>query len=383
MLKETKETVILPDGRKVRISDPTERWLTQDDATGYLDPRLLAHDPDQCRQEMGSVKLAELEASVAECGVKEIITITPRSHAPWVRVRPQDEHLLHVIVSGHRRDLAAIKGNVAAVPVRVRIYPNEEAHRTDGGVLNACRDDLSELEQGFEFLREMKTGKKVPQIAAAHGINVLTATNRINLTRLHPSLFPLLRPQSNGKRLLPIYPASILGGLKAPLSKELDELATRFGDIVDVADATGHESFDALSDDERRFALQRLLVQVILTRQLNSVRAAEFIRDRTLKFNPHRHGIDKMERYQPARRKEMLANLSNSVSGSAIIDWTHEEFRRIFGLSSREDVETYLRNAEAARDVMAGIIKILTGIRDSKRPTPSEVQKYLKPKEKV
>lgn len=383
MQLKTKDTVTLPDGRKVRRSSPTETWLSQDDATGYVDPAVLAHDPDQPRKDMSPVKLAELEHSVATCGVKEIITITPRSHAPWVRVRPEDEHLLHVIVSGHRRDSAAMKGMVPAVPVRVRIFRSEEDHRTDGGVLNSCRDDLSELEQGFEFLREHKTGKSIAKIAATHGLNPLTVQNRINLTRLHPSLFPLLQSKLNGKRPLPIYPASILGGVKAPSVEELDELAERFDGVVDVTQVTGHKTFAGLDEEARTFALQKMLVGIIVARRLNSVRAAEFIRDRTLIFSASHHRVEKTERYQPARRKDMIATLASSVSGSAIVDWSPEEFRRIFGLSSREEIEEYLRTAEEARDVFAGIIKLLTGIRDSKRATSPEVLQLMKARQKA
>jgi hypothetical protein len=207
--------------------------------------------------------------------------------------------------------------------------------------------------------------------------------NRINLTRLHPSLFPLLAPNSNGRRPLPIYPASILGGLSTPTAKELDELAIRFADVVDVAEATGHETFESLAEQERTYALQKLLVRVIIARRLNSVRAAEFIRDRTLVYSTHRRETEKTERYQPARRKEILMNLASSVTGSVIIDWSPDEFKRVFGLATREEVDEYIRKAAEARDVITGIMKILTGIRDAKRETPLEVQQLTKRKEKV
>jgi hypothetical protein len=66
-----------------------------------------------------------------------------------------------------------------------------------------------------------------------------------------------------------------------------------------------------------------------------------------------------------------------------IIDWSPDEFKRVFGLATREEVDEYIRKAAEARDVITGIMKILTGIRDAKRETPLEVQQLTKRKEKV
>lgn len=381
MLTKTQKHVTLPDGTQVLTSETPEPWWAHNDTTGYMDPRLLAPDPDQPRKRMNPTKLAELEKSIATCGVREVITITPRAHAPWARVEPRHEHLSHVIVSGHRRVEAALKAELRAVPVRIRIYQNEPMHRTDGGVLNSCRDDLTELEQGFDYLREKKAGKTIAQIADAHGINQQTAHNRINLTKLHPDLHQLLALDSHGKkRLLPMYPAGILGGLKAPTAQELEDLAVNFADTVNATQVTGHDSFEKLDEDARRFAMQKLLAHVIVTRKLNSVRAAEFIHDRTLRFSAGRLYPRKTTRYQPARRKDILANLASEVVGSSIIDWSPGEFRRVFDNSSREDIDVFIQKLKDAQAVFDGLIKILTGIRNSKRATSAEVMQLMERK---
>lgn len=374
MLKANLQSVTLPDGDVVQISQAPEKWWSEQNGAGYVSPELLAPDPDQPRKRMSKTKLVELETSIAACGVLEQITVTPRALAPWVRVLPEHGTLPFVIVSGHRRATCAKKVGLLAVPIRVRVFKSEEDHRTNGGVLNACRDDLSELEQGFEFLRERKTRKTFAQIASAHGINTLTVQNRINLTKLHPELFPLLDADPRtGKRVLPIYPASILGGIVGPTEKELSDMAEQFDDIVDVHKATGLKSFEGLGDDDRRFAMQKILVAVIVIRKLNSVRAAEFIRDRTLVFERASGGQAKTERYQPARRKEVLLNLIKEVTGSAIIDWSPDEFRRIYALSSREDLDDVMTRLQGAVDVLTGTMKVLARVRESKRSTSPEV----------
>lgn len=379
MLKNASSSVILPDGKKVRVSKVPEAWWSEDDATGYVDPSLCAPDPDQPRKAMAAARLVELETSIATCGVREAITVTPRHLAPWVRLKSEDETCPFIIVSGHRRTSAALKANIPVVPVRIKIYPDENAHRTDGGVLNACRENLTELEQGFEFVREQKAGKTIALIANTHGINPLTVMNRMNLTKLHPDLWPLLEADSKGKRrVLPMYPAGILGGVKAPEKDELDELAVRFADFVSAPEATGHASFEDLSEEERRFALQKLLAAVIMKRGLNSVRAAEFIRDLTLTFqNTSDRQAASTQRYQPARRKDVLLNLAKEVSGSAIVDWKPDEFKRIFGLSSREDDDALLKQLRAAQEVLAKTIQIISNIRDTKRETRAEVLEIM------
>ncbi len=378
MRKQIVRIVALPDGKKVSVSDAPLPWWGQDDATGYVDPSHLAPDPDQPRKFMSEARLAELEKSIETCGVREAITVTPRELAPWVRLKSEHEKLPFIIVSGHRRAGSAQKSLLPAVPVRIKIYSDENAHRTDGGVLNACREALSELEQGFEFVRERQAGKSISQIADTHGINRLTVEYRINLTRLHPDLFSLLESDSkNKKRVLPIYPASILGGVKAPESEELEALAMKFADFVNAREATGHSSFENLEEDERRFAMQKLLAAVIVNRGLNSVRAADFIRDLTLTFK-NGNGRQKTQRYQPARRKDILLNLAKEVSGSTIVDWTPEEFKRIFSLSSREDDDVLIHELQAAQDVISKTIQIVSKIRDSKRVTSAEVLNLIR-----
>ncbi len=374
MHKQILTQITLPDGKEVYVSSEPEAWWTKDDATGYVDPRFLASDPDQPRKTMTENRLEELERSVATCGVREVITVTPSTHVPWVRLKKEQAHLPFVIVSGHRRTASAVKMAIRAVPVRIKIYEDENAHRTDGGVLNACRENLTELEQGFDFVRERAAGKTFATIADTHGINVLTVINRINLTRLHPDLFLLMEPDSKKKkRVLPIYPASILGGVKAPTSDELEALATKLAEHVNAEKATGHDSFVDLDEDSRRFAMQKLLAAVIMQRRLTSVRAAEFIRDLTLSFKAARHQEARTERYQPARRRDILVNLVKEVTDSIVVDWPHDEFQRIFQLASREEVESNIAEVRKAEEIFATLGKILSRIRDGKAPTRPEV----------
>lgn len=378
MQKSTHVRIQLPAGNSVFISDTPEAWWSTDGASGYVDPTILAPDPDQPRKFMRGGKLDELRDSIAERGVRQAITVTPRTCAPWVTLSPKHRNAYFVIVSGHRRAECARATKLGAVPIQVVIYPNENEHRTDAGLLNACRDDLSELEEGFEFVRLRDTGATVESIRKAWGYkSAQQVFNRINLTKLHPDLQKLTVADANGIREISITVAGILGGVKAPNADELDTLATNVAGSVDAHKVTGYDDFEHLADDDRRFAMQKILVAVIKKRNLSAVRAGELIRDLTLSFGGAKYAHDKTERYQPARRRELLKSLLKEVQGSVIVDWRREEFRRIFELVPYEEVEKFEKELHAAADVLTGIAKILESLRRSKRPTHPEVQKLM------
>ncbi len=379
MHAQLKKNVRLPSGSLVTISDEPEKWWQIDGRSGYVHPSYLAPDPDQPRKHMHSGKLDELEMSIAERGVRQAITVTPRSRAPWVHLADEHRHAFFIVVSGHRRLASARKVGLLAVPIQVVIYADENEHRTDAGILNACRDDLTELEEGFEFVRLREAGATLESIRKAWGYKAqMQVYNRMNLTKLHPEIQKLIMPDSDGKRQFSITVAGILGGVKAPTADELDDLAMNVMAIVDAMEVAGYESFENLSEDERRFAMQKIMVAVIRKRHLNAVRAGEFIRDHSLRFGTEvDHGTygKRSRRYEPAKRKEVLSNLVKEVAGSVVIDWKPDELRRIFELSTREEVDEYITKLKAADDVLTGIMRVLSGIRDAKRPTPPEVLK--------
>lgn len=112
--------VTLPEGEIVTVSNTPEEWWTEHGASGYLDPRLLFPDPQQPRKIIGGGDWKEFAAAIAAAGVREVIHITPLSHAPWVTEQTDCPFL---IVSGHRRHLAALEAGLGAVLVIVKIYP--------------------------------------------------------------------------------------------------------------------------------------------------------------------------------------------------------------------------------------------------------------------
>ncbi len=374
-----RKSITLPDKTVVEVAHAAEKWWTMHNRSGYVNPCNLAPDPDQPRRKMGEAKLKELYASVKERGVREPLTVTPRSHAPWVRVCAAHESCFFVIVSGHRRNTAALNAGLEAVPIRVVLYPNEDEHRTDAGLLNACRDDLTELEQGYDFVRLRSTGVSFDKISSSYGINVMQIYNRMNLTKLHPDLQKQLEVDSKGKRKLTITVGGILGSAKEPTLDELNKMSDRFIDIIDVKSVTGFDTFESLDADARRFAMQKLMVAVINKRHLNCDLAAEFIREQTLAFAAYirKDAKHKTERYQPARRKDVLGTISHVVCSSVVLDWKPDEYRRIFELSSREEVENYLKDFDEAKLILENISKILRKIRDEKKPTSPEVIRLM------
>lgn len=368
--------------QKLPVAQAT--WWSQNNGTGSVDPRCLAPDPDQPRKSMSPQAFEELFVSIKDRGVREAITVTPRHLAPWARVDPAHEDAFFLIVSGHRRWNGANRAALRSVPIRVVIYASEVEHREDAALLNANRDEMSELDVGFELVRLRTLGRSIEQLLATFGGNANTLYNRINLTRLHPDIQTFLTPDKNGKRKLPIVTAGILGGTKTPTRSELEHLINRFREDVPKSTRDAFFDSDEHSEDELRFTMQHVLIAVVFAKKLNSVRAAEFIREQTLVFSAYdrMHATHRTERYQPRRRKDILETLCRTVTDSAIVDWNPQEWRRIFELATREEVEERLAQLANARDVFVGLHKILSGIRDAKSPTRSEVLKLVSQRRK-
>lgn len=369
-----RRSVTNRDGTVVKISEVPEDWWSENFASGFVDPRVIAPDPDQSRKSMWPERLEELYKSIEQRGVRDSITVTPRHLAPWIRVEAKHNDCFFAAVSGHRRRNGALRAALPAVPIRIVVYPNELEHREDAALLNGIREDLNEVEQGHEFARLRKLGRSVEELAKHFGMHIVTIYQRINLTELHPDIQLMLDKDPSKKRQFPVSAASILGGVKAPSEQELEELFAKFKSIVTRHVVLPDTSIHLLDEQERKFAMQKLMVEIIMRRKLSAVRSIELIREHTLSFSAHKHGAGmKTERYQPHRRKDILETLCKQVVQSQAVDWTPDEIRRIFQFTSREDVDAFLKQLQAAQDVLSGFTRLIIPIRDSKKPMSPEV----------
>jgi ParB/RepB/Spo0J family partition protein len=363
----SSNSVVLPDGEVVAVSLSQEPWWTTQNATGYLDPTRLSPDPDQPRRHINPDRLSELLESIETRGVRETITITPLSMAPWARPAPGFENAFFLVVSGHRRRDGAAQVGVKAVPVKVKIYASEMDHRMDASLLNKGRDDLTALEEGMEIVHLRSLGWKLEPLCKAFGFKAsVQVYNRINLTKLDPAIQARLDPELPEARRLPVTMAGILGGVDAPSAEELEELQDTFQkDIVEPI-----KNLESLNESERRFALQKTLLAVIEARKLKSLRAITFIREHTLKMESHggRPGR-KTIRFRADKRRDIVANFVTTVTGSLLMDWTPAEFRKAFELAPREEVEGLIGQLQEAGDFVGGLIRQLERIRDEKKPT--------------
>ncbi len=369
MAQKTARTVALPNGETVTAVPATDPALLKHGTLCYVDPALIAPDPKQPRKFMVGTKMRELADSVRERGVRQPIVVTPRANAAWALVESSDEKLPLLAVSGHRRRRAALEEGIGAVPVEVRIYPNEKEHRSDVSLLNKGQDPLSELEEAYEIADLHLAGWTYKELSAHYGWGSLTIANRINLTKLDLPIQQLLMPDDTGATKLQVTIAQNLGGVTALPREKLEEIADGMGEDLDT------HKLD--TDDERRFALQRLLLRVITARQLNSVRATSLIKDLVMTHRSHGAGGHHSGRHQPARRRDILGNLCKEVTGSLVVDWPPQEWERLLFNASREDVESLLKKVGEAADVFGTLTSILGRIRDRKKATRPEVLKAM------
>ncbi len=374
------ETATLPDGTVVIDHKTPQPWWNVHDTNGYIDPNLIARDLDQPRKHMNPDDLLALQLSIRTVGVREPLTITPRSHVPWARVAPEEEHLPFVAVSGHRRRSTSIEELIPAVPVRVKFYASQTDHHTDRSLLNGNRAGLTEIEEGWELLELRKEGVTLEKLAASRGITVVTVYNRINLTQLHPEIQAMLNPEVTRKRRLQSSVAAALGGVKTPTRAELSDIKHRLAlsdeesavdleddDDVEEEDGEQKEVVDETTDDERRFELQKYLLKVIEFRKLNAARAVELIKEQSLRLQSLNGSSGRpVTRFQPAKRKEAFSTLLKVVAGSVVMTWTPAEIRQIFALSSREDLDDIIKKLTEINSFVGGIQRTLEKIRDEK-----------------
>jgi hypothetical protein len=368
------QAVSLPDGTVVTISSIQELWWTDPEGSGYLSPNTLAPDIDQPRRYMGKARLDELKESVEARGVRESITITPRHLAPWIRVEPENENCFFAIVSGHRRRYAALSAKVSAVPVKIRVYMHEKDHRLDASLLNSGQDELAPLEEGIEMVRLNGLGWSITQLTKAFGWSGGVVQSRMNLTKLAPDIQQLLDPELPAKKRLSSQMAGVLGGLTAP---SYEELYTIYSDLWVLYKDQSRVVMpsESLEENERRFALQRLLLEFAVQRNMAAARAINFFKDKT--FNQHKHnhrrGLDPGQgRVRRGKRREMIERLMNTVNGSPIIDWPPQEIRRVFDLTSYEEIEEYITQLRDASDILQGIARVLVRLKAEKKPTTME-----------
>ncbi|MAG12294.1 hypothetical protein CL630_00575 [bacterium] len=374
--------VTLPDGSDVEVSETPLEWWTKPNKSGFVRTNMLAPDPKQPRRHINSERLKELHKSIASCGVRETITVTPLSHVPWATIDSEHNDAFFLIVSGHRRWNGACLGELSAVPIRVIIYESEKDHRIDASLLNANREELSALEQGFEFARLRELKWKINELSAHFGIALPQLYGRMNLTRLHPDIQKLLDPELPRKRRLSVNVGGTLGGVKTPTLEELKDAYEILSDTAGIELAEPSEEVGNIDDDVRRFSLQKLLLTVIQQRSLSSKRAIELIREHSLRLkSANRAAGRKTERYQPRRRKRAIHGLVDGITGSVVMDWSPREFDKIFELSPREEVEEFIATLQEGEGFLGGLVKILTKIRDAKKPTHSDVLRAMRERE--
>ncbi len=379
MLEPAVKRVALPGGDTVMVSYAPLPWWGEANASGYVDPRNIAPDMDNPRKHMNEARLLELNASIKARGVRQQLVVVPRHTAPWVRVSKEHANCYFVAVSGHRRRNGALEGGVGAVPIRVAIYADEKAHRMDMSLLNKGQDDLTELEEGYEILRLQELGWRVNDIADAFGVAIPQFYCRINLTKLAPDIQAMLDADLPRDKRLSVTVGGHLGGVKTPTTEELEISFHELAKIVRRETVTDEEDFERLSDKERCFTLQRLLLAVIRQRNLTSVHATEFIRDRALKLKAAAGVAGRQpERFQPQRRKDIINTLVNETVKSVVADWPPDEIRRIFSFASREEVETFVARVLQAEQTFRGLREILERIKNEKKPTPPEVLRLVK-----
>lgn len=360
----------LPGGKVVMLSHVPLPWWNEDNASGYVSPKLLAPDPDQPRKVMRKEDLDELRQSVIDSGVRQNIVVTPRACAPWAKVKPEDEMSPFLIVSGHRRTRVSLESNIEAVPIIIRIYANEEEHRLDGYVLNKQGKELSPLEEGHEIERLHRSGISYAKIAKRSGDTQAYVDGRRYLTRLAPVIQSLIDPGLPFRNRLSLNVASALGSVGEVTREEIEAYHVTFSDSIHTQRGRPLMPYSDvwnLSGESLRFELQKILLSVYLHRKMTAIKGVEFIKERKVMLSSSGHKVSATERFQPARRKAIIASVAQGVCGSTIIDWTPSEFERIFETASYEEVEKYRHAMNQASSMMIDLARLFARIRDSKK----------------
>jgi hypothetical protein len=285
--------------------------------------------------------------------------------------------------------MASLDAKLEAVPIRVVVYTCKEDYLLDASILNTNRAKLTPIEEGREIVRLRDNGVTLEKIQKSLGCSNTHIYNRINLTRLHPAIQTLLKPTLTEKKRLSITTAGELGSVGAPSLEELEELSVLFLIEIKAAREPGlvpqkDFGFDNIGSEEvraelRRFELQKILLSVIKHRHLDAGRAKELIIEHKLQLEAMQESPGKKtERFKPSKRREILANLTREVSGSTIVDWTPNEFRRIFEFSTDEEIERFRVMFHTAAGTLSDIESLLTKIREEKRKENSTVTKLVR-----
>lgn len=349
-------------------------WWHENEASGRIDPALLAPDPKQPRRYMEETALEELTESVASVGVRDPITVTPLDKAPWAKVADEHHGLPFLVVSGHRRRASSLKAKLDSVPILVRIYASPQEHALDRSLLNKNHADLTELEEGYEIVQLKEQGLTLVELGKAFGCSVGHLYNRMHLTTLHPSLQEMLDPALPPKRRLPTTVGGALGSVKVPTVEELEELHTSFGKFTDQP----VDELEYLDDNERRLHAQLLLHDVIRARNLSSVRAVAFIKEHALKLSASGTGRHPhIQRQEPARRREHFDNWLKILSDTPVIDWRADEWRRVFEYVSYEDLEKIIGRVQETCGLLDQVKKRLESLKSTKKPMSEAVRKVL------
>ncbi len=125
--------------------------------------------PDNLRRRVGDV--SDIVASIPTHGIIEPLVVTPQDDCTYL------------IVAGHRRHAAAVKGELATVPCIVRPMSDEE--RVLAALIeNGARNDLRPTEEAGGYFRLVEGGWKIKDLAAATGRSARHVSTRLALLQL-------------------------------------------------------------------------------------------------------------------------------------------------------------------------------------------------------
>lgn len=379
MSNSTLRKVTLPNGEVVEVSDTPQPWWEEHNATGYVDPKFLVPDKKQPRRFIDKDRLAETQKSISTVGVRQKLTVTPIRKTPWATA-DNDSYPegFFLVVSGHRRRQCALNEGLKAVPVEIKIYQNEDAHRSDMSILNNNRENLSPLEEAYEIEELMSRGKSPNKVANEWGVAPMTIRKRLMLLGLAPNLQKLLDPQLKPKERLQLAIAEALGHIAVPTADELSKF------IEDHEGIEVDEGIGEMSEKECRFFLQDKLLDVIKGKGMGAQRAVEFIDGRVSNFKAaveRRGGRGyKSKKHQPHRRVEVLKNFLSAAKQSSILEWKPEEFVRITAnLSTREIDELAQEATEAIGciEVIRSRLNKLSREKKKRRPNRENTERIL------
>ncbi len=375
VLRYTKDTgqgetemkhATLPDGTSVSVSLKQEDWWFENDATGYVHPSLLAPDPGQPRKAIGGGDWKEFRNSIKIAGVREHIRITPRTHAPWVKLAAGDQRPF-IINSGHRRHLAATVEKLAAVPVIIKIYASQADYERDAVGLNRGRKDLAPLEEALVIQQGRKRGDTWETIAADLNLSLAAVQKRAKLVNLAPEIKMLIDPDARqGTRSdFPIGVAEALGSITDVEAGNFLEMMQRYE--LSKEDIPFNELDGA---DKLSFGLQRALFKRIEEQGMHANQAIEFIKNGKVKHDGYLGGggqaAGKTYGRSPANIFKMLNASVKVTSKSSIVTLTRDMIRAACADKSAEEVKALMKDAVKSAEELGRVLEILNNLYDAK-----------------